>query len=264
MLAKARIFCKQKNVKTRLFISKIGVQELPERSRYYSALMSLDTLKAGEPYKALRDSHVIFICMEDIFGDELPVYTFENICLENSGRKLNDRDYRHFFIRAEGLIPRPSGAKKGVLNPTAIPFKNIIPRRSASGLVIAPICGKMIKNVNARSFFNFLISNKAGSELTERLRTCVEDAKHNMQWRFQYMTWERQQYYSYEEGREAGIAEGHTVGLSEGMAAGKIDAAVVLIKDFGVSPELAAEKMGVPLEDVLKVLGKTVAGATTD
>ena len=40
------------------------------------------------------------------------------------------------FIRAEGLIPRPSGAKQGVLNPTAIPYENTIPRCSATGLVI--------------------------------------------------------------------------------------------------------------------------------
>ena len=40
------------------------------------------------------------------------------------------------FIRAEGLIPRPSGAKQGVLNPIAIPYENTIHRCSAVGLVI--------------------------------------------------------------------------------------------------------------------------------
>ena len=40
------------------------------------------------------------------------------------------------FIRAEGLIPRPSGAKQGVLNPIAIPYENTIHRCSAAGLVI--------------------------------------------------------------------------------------------------------------------------------
>ena len=75
-----------------------NTKELPERSRFYSAVMSIDTLKAGEHYKKLRDSHIIFICMEDIFKQGLPVYTFEYICQENSKTKLNDRDYRHFFI----------------------------------------------------------------------------------------------------------------------------------------------------------------------
>ena len=36
----------------------------------------------------LKESHVIFICMEDIFGHGLPVYTFEDVCLENNAVKL--------------------------------------------------------------------------------------------------------------------------------------------------------------------------------
>ena len=46
----------------------------------------------------LKETHVIFICMEDIFGTGLPVYTFEDVCLEHRDVKLHDRDYRHFFI----------------------------------------------------------------------------------------------------------------------------------------------------------------------
>ena len=46
-------------------------KELPERSRYYQALMDLDTLKSGQTYKNLKDSHVIFICLDDIFKKEL-------------------------------------------------------------------------------------------------------------------------------------------------------------------------------------------------
>ena len=44
----------------------------------------------------------------------------------------------------------------------------------------------------------------------------------------------------------------------EGMEAGReekaIEAAIVLIKDFNVTPELAAEKMGAPLDKLLEVL----------
>ena len=56
--------------------------ELPERARYYAALMALDSLKEGDDYKNLRDGHVIFLCMKDIFHQGLPVYTFENVCNE--------------------------------------------------------------------------------------------------------------------------------------------------------------------------------------
>ena len=70
-----------------------NTQELPERSRYYQGVMDVDTLKAGQKYKELRDGHVIFICLEDIFHD-----TFENICIEDGKTKLGDRAYKHFFI----------------------------------------------------------------------------------------------------------------------------------------------------------------------
>ncbi|MEE3312634.1 MAG: Rpn family recombination-promoting nuclease/putative transposase [Treponema sp.] len=192
-------------------IQVTNTRELPERSRYYSALMSLDSLKSGEPYRMLKESHVIFICMEDIFVHGLPVYTFEDVCLENNAVKLEDRDYRHFFI--------------------------------------APICARMIRDENKRRFFEFLISNTAGTALTDRLRDCVEDAKHNMQWRFMYMTWERQQYYAYQSGHEEGLAEGHAAGERKKA----LEDAWILINDFNINPEIAAEKLGVPLSDILEM-----------
>ena len=196
-------------------IQVADTRELQERSRYYSALMALDSLKSGEPYKMLKESHVIFICMEDIFGTGLPVYTFEDVCLENSAVKLHDRDYRHFFI--------------------------------------APICAKMIGDEEKRRFFEFLISNTAGSTLTDRLRDYVEDAKHNMQWRFSYMTLERLQYYAFQNGKEDGLEEGRAEGFAEGERKKALEGALILVNDFNVSPELAAEKMGVPLTELLEI-----------
>ena len=143
-------------------IQAANTNDLPERSRYYQALMDLDTLKAGQEYKKLKDSHVIFICLEDIFHHDLPVYTFEYTCREDGKTKLNDRSYKHFFI--------------------------------------AETCARMIEDKEVKSFFEFLISNKASNEYTSNLNKYVTDAKHNMQWRFQYMTWERMQTYAKNEG----------------------------------------------------------------
>ena len=151
-------------------IQSVDTLELPERSRYYSALMSLDSLKSGQRYRDLKESHVIFICMEDIFDSSLPVYTFENVCTENMKTKLNDRDYKHFFI--------------------------------------APTCAKIIEDVEARTFFEFLLSNTSGNTFTSNLKNYVDDAKHNMQWRHQYMTYLRQRTYDMDKGREEGRAEG--------------------------------------------------------
>lgn len=48
--------------------------ELPQRTRYYQALMALDQIDRGERYNRLRDSYVIFICDFDPFGDGQRVY----------------------------------------------------------------------------------------------------------------------------------------------------------------------------------------------
>ena len=55
------------------------------------------------------------------------------------GSKLNDRSYKHFFI--------------------------------------AETCARMIEDKEVKSFFEFLISNKASNEYTSNLNKYVTDAK---------------------------------------------------------------------------------------
>ncbi|WP_407434970.1 Rpn family recombination-promoting nuclease/putative transposase [Treponema sp.] len=107
------VFVKENNRMYDIEVQVVNTKELPERARYYQGLMDLDSLKSGQKYRELPDSHIIFLCLEDIFKNGLPVSTFENICLEDLKTKLNDRAYKHFFIRAEALQ-----------KPTAIPLKN--------------------------------------------------------------------------------------------------------------------------------------------
>ncbi len=183
-------------------------KELPERARYYQGVMDLDTLKAGQKYKDLRDSHVIFICLEDIFHNGLPVSTFENICVEDGRTKLNDRAYKHFFF--------------------------------------AKACAKMIEDEEVRSFFQFLISNRARNEFTSDLKDYVTDAKHNMQWRFQFMTWERQRAYDYDDGMAAGIQKK------------AVEDARSFYKN-GVSVELIAKSLGMTIEQVEDIVNTEAA-----
>lgn len=112
-------------------IQVADTKELPERARFYSSAIDLDTLTKGKNFRNLPDSHIIFICMEQIFESNLPIYTFENLCLEDKKTKLNDRAYKHFFI--------------------------------------APTCAKMIKDKEVKSFFEFLISNRGTDRLHLRL-----------------------------------------------------------------------------------------------
>lgn len=78
----------------------VDTKELCKRARYYQSMADIGQLKKGEKYKDLRDSYVIFICREDVFGHEQYKYSFENRCSEIEGLKLRDGTYKVFFNTA--------------------------------------------------------------------------------------------------------------------------------------------------------------------
>ena len=217
------VFVKEENRMYDIELQVVNTKELQMRARYYAGLMALDSLPAGALYSKLRDSHVIFICMEDIFNHGLPVYSFENICREDYKLKLNDGDFKHFFI--------------------------------------APTCAKMIENPELKAFFELLITNCANSKFTLHLKDYVEDAKHNMQWRFQYMTYLRQINYerlaAREEGLQEGLEEGRAKGLKEGHKQGAMDKAIEAAKNLlklnAISIEQIAQAEGLSVEKVEEI-----------
>ncbi len=206
------VYVKEENRVYDIEIQIANTRELPERARFYSSAIDLDTLTKGKSFRDLPESHIIFICMENIFENNLPVYTFENICIEDGLTKLNDRSYKHFFI--------------------------------------APTCAKMIEDKEARSFFEFLISNKAQTGYTSDLSKYVADAKRNTQWRLQYMTVETLERYAYENG------------LEQGIATGAQQKAVEDARNFytnGVSIEIIAKSLGMSEEQVKEIVSQPVA-----
>ena len=63
-------------------------KDLPKRSRYYHSTMDITMLKRGQLYSNLNPSYVIFICTEDLFKENLPIYHFQNLCEEKVDEKL--------------------------------------------------------------------------------------------------------------------------------------------------------------------------------
>ena len=60
-------------------------------------MMDVDYLRKGHAYSELKENFVIFICLEDLFGQGLPIYTFENTCNEDKSVKLADKTYKVFY-----------------------------------------------------------------------------------------------------------------------------------------------------------------------
>ena len=112
--------------------------------------------------------------------------------------------------------------------------------RSYKHFFIAPLCAKMLDDEEQRAFFEFLISNKAESKYTSTLDGYVKDAKRNMQWRMQYMTWERQRAYDFDAGKEAGILEG--------KQRTAIENAKTLLADGKYTAEEISELLKIPVE----------------
>lgn len=150
-------------------IQTTNKKNLAKRSRYYQSIIDVDNLTKGENYTKLKDTYIIFLCLDDPFDGDLPVYFFENLCLQNNKIKLNDMTFKVFFN--------------------------------------AGCCDKM-KSDEEKSFFKFLKGEAADSDFTKSIEEKVAWAKANKKWRRQYMTWQQTIDEEKEIAREEGIAEG--------------------------------------------------------
>ena len=156
--------------------------DLPERSRYYQGMIDLHLLEKGENYKSLPESSVIFICTFDPFGVGRYVYTFENVCLEDSGIRLNDGTEKIFFnaVGREGEV----GSRR-------------------------------------KALLEYIGEDELSEDpLILRLDEAVRRAKNNEGWRREYMTFGMYLEEELMRGREQGLEEGRAEGLEEGRRTG--------------------------------------------
>ncbi len=112
----------------------------------------MDNLSKGEQYSQLKDSYIIFLCLDDPFGKNLPSYYFENICREDNSVKLDDRAFKVFFNASR--------------------------------------YDKMASD-EEKSFFKFLRGEEATSEFTKSIEEKVSRAKENPRMRQNFITWEQ-------------------------------------------------------------------------
>ena len=192
--------------------------ELPKRSRYYQDLMDLNLLEAGCHYKDLKRSYVIFICMKDVFKENLPVYTFENRCLENQELSLQD------------------GTQKIFLNAAA-----------ADGEYGEQMSPKL------RTFLQYLRTKHPGDDFTERLEERVRQVRTSAKWRLEYMKMELKLYEMHMAGREEGLIEGREEGREEAN-----NSIVKKMYEKHYSIDEIADITGLSEEQIKKMIGDAV------
>lgn len=64
-------------------------------------MIDLQLIDKGQDYDTLNNSYIIFICLSDLFEKSRYMYTFENICKEDSEVMLND-GAKKVFLNADG------------------------------------------------------------------------------------------------------------------------------------------------------------------
>jgi len=78
-------------------LQRRDTKEIQQRMRYYQAVSDTRQVPVGDEYKNLKDNYVIFICREDLFGEGLYKYSFENTCHELPSLKLKDGSHKIVF-----------------------------------------------------------------------------------------------------------------------------------------------------------------------
>jgi len=124
-------------------------KNLPKRMRYYQGMIDLNILDKGTNYKKLNKSFVIFICTFDLFEKARYIYTFKNICSEDTSILLNDEAIK-VIVNVNGTIGNISNELKAVLQ--------------------------------------YIDKGIANTEYTKSLDVAVQRVKNDEKWRHDYMT----------------------------------------------------------------------------
>ena len=162
------------------------MKAMPKRARYYHSLADSYKFRAGQGYSELPDQYVIFICLNDPFGADLPVYTIRNTCLEDSSVEVRDGVTSIFLNAGAATKARPK----------------------------------------LREFLAYVGGQAADaddSDLVTAIRTAVRSAIDDDEGRIRYMTLLERDQANIERGMEKGEKLGRSQLLYKLVASGKID-----------------------------------------
>ena len=189
---------------------------LPKRTRYYQSMLDIDNLLKGEEYSELKESFIIFICQFDLFGLNLPQYTFKNICLENKELPLGDETTKIFF------------------NSFAYDTEN---------------------NLEISAFLKYINTKIPTNDFTKKLNNLVEESKINNKFRNDYLAMNLHdrdiRRVALAEGKQIGLQEG----LTKGAEQTKIETAKNFIQK-NIPLETIEECTGLSLEKVQELANR--------
>ena len=191
------------------------------RTRYYQSMLDTDNLLKGQHYTELPDSYIVFICKNDPFEKELPIYTFQTFCIENPNLTIKDN------------------AIKKIFNAKAYNKE---------------------EDVAIKSFLQYINNNKTVDDFTQRLDSFVEKIKQEEVNRKEYQSMNIHDQDTFlrgkNEGYEAGMQQGIQQGMQQGIQQTKIETAKNMIKD-NIPQNAIIKYTGLPTETVEQLAKET-------
>ena len=212
------------------------------RMRYYQSVIDIESMNKGKTYRELKESYIIFLCLQDPFGKGKAKYSFTTKEDDNS-IILNDRTHK--------IIYNASSFNKA-------------------------------ENQEVKAFLSFLNSKRASDKLTKKIQEAVDNSKDIQPWRAEYMLWKDQirewqdeaQETGYNEGLAKGLADGHAEGLAkghaeglakghaeglakghaEGLAEGQLKSAIIAVKELNTPVDNAAKLFSVDITKLENLL----------
>ena len=190
---------------------------LPKRMRYYQSMVDMDSLMKGQDYSELKESFIIFICNFDPFHQDLPCYTFKNLCIQDKNLELCDETTKIIF------------------NSSAYNKE---------------------KNLEISAFLKYINTKIPTNDFTKKLNNLVEESKINNKFRNDYLAMNLHDRDIIKKALAEGEVLGIQKGISQGAEQTKIETAKNFLKE-GLPVEQIARCTDLPLEKVQELVNIT-------
>ena len=180
------------------------------RTRYYQSMLDTDNLLKGQHYTELPDSYIVFICKNDPFEKELPIYTFQTVCIENPNLTIKDN------------------AIKKIFNAKAYNKE---------------------EDVAIKSFLQYINNNKTVDDFTQRLDSFVKKIKQEEVNRKEYQSMNIHDQDTFLRGKNEGFEAGMQQGMQQGIQQKAIETAKNML-EMKLTLKQIFQATGLPLETI--------------
>ena len=208
------VYVKDSNRVFDIELQTTNERNLELRTRYYQGVMDISELEKGEFFSNMKESYIIFICMFDPFGADMPIYTVKQTFAENEKLIFDDKTHKIFYnVKA---------------------FE------------------KIANDVETKAFLEYLCKHQPTSKFTDTLERAVYRNRNNQNWRKDYMTLAYNLSLAAEKAAKKAAKKAREEGISLGAQQKAIETAKKFLA-MGLSVEQVADGTGLSIDEIEKL-----------